>query len=267
MPCSCPRARTGEAFCRAEYDAERATHARKTRPIVSCWRPDGLARFPASPCRPAVAQSRLHGDLTRGVDGTSAYQGQGRARLRSGSIAQSAACAIRRVLVLIIRGLCTMPSSSGWLTRQLRRSAHLPCGGRAVQAGGICRPARESARTPGPEVRQDGAAFCCKSGKATRSRRIALQCRSSLNTVPGVSVERRHFYRVARTRAIRRRVTAPCKGCGRQIDTHLGRRAALPRPRARACRTGISPWLWPAGAGFKASLQSKNGARSCRQSD
>src|SRR5690606_35823354 len=97
-----------------EYDAERATHARK---LVDPWRHGDLIDSLIS--RQSFGLRSLnppYGDLSRGVDGNIGYQGKGRARLeklfyqRSLPLLQYGG-----VLVFIIPGYVLDAELVGWL--------------------------------------------------------------------------------------------------------------------------------------------------------
>lgn len=220
-----------------EYDAERATHARKL--VDRCLHGDLMDTLISRQSFGLLWLNPPYGDLSRGVDGNIGYQGKGRARLEKLFYQRTLPLLqYDGVLVFIIPGYVLDAELVGWLTRHfadLRIYRAVDTQFKQVVIFGRRIRQRE----------QDS-----EEARAVRSRMLLIG-QGELEaeelpdawpfqpySVPASPGDPEHFYRVTLEPEQFADEVQRLQGLWPSLDTHLGAVHQAPRPPARA----LSHW-------------------------
>ena len=240
-----------------EYDAERATHARRL--VDRCLHGDLMDSLISRQSFGLLWLNPPYGDLTRGVDGNVGYQGQGRARLEKLFYQRSLPLLqYDGVLVLIIPAYVLDAEFVGWLTRHfadLRIYRAVDVQFKQVVIFGR----RVRQREQVPEDAKTARSLLLQVGQGDiEAEELPCEWPFQPYTVPASPSEPEHFYRVTLEPEQFADEVQRLQGLWPSIDTHLGAAQQLPRPPARA----LSHWhlaLALAAGAVSGVVQSKNG--------
>ena len=220
-----------------EYDAERATHARRL--VDRCLHGDLMDALISRQSFGLLFLNPPYGDLTRGVDGNIGYQGQGRPRLEKLFYQRSIPLLqYDGVLVLIIPFYVLDAEFVGWLTRHfanLRIYRAVDTQFKQVVIFGRRVRQREQASDDAKAAR--GLLLQVGQGEV-EAEELPDEWPFLPYTVPVSPTEPEHFYRVTLEPEQFADEVQRLQGLWPAIDAHLGAAQQSLRPPARA----LSSW-------------------------
>jgi hypothetical protein len=240
-----------------EFDAERARHARGL--VDHCLHADLMDTMISKQSFGLLWLNPPYGDLSKDVNGNIGYQGQGRARLEK-LFYQRALPLLQYggVLVFIVPVLRARRGAGRLADAPLRRPAHLPSGGNAVQAGGDLRPPGSPAR-PGVGWVKAVRNLLLQIGQGeAEAEELPSEWPFLPYIVPASPAEPEHFFRVTMEPEQFADEVGRLQGLWPSLDTHLGAAQQSLRPPARA----LSHWhlaLALAAGAISGVVRSKTG--------
>ena len=199
-----------------------------------------------------------YGDLVWDVNGNIGYQGQGRPPRKAVLSAFAVAVAIRRRAGLHRPRLRARRGTGRLADAPLHRSADLPSGGNAVQAGGdLRRRVRQREQTPDGVKAVRNLLLQVGLGEV-EAEELPSEWPFLPYIVPASPAEPGHFFRVTMGAGQFADEVGRLQSLWPSQDTQLGPRSSRCVHRRGPCPTGISPLALAAGA-ISGVVRSKTG--------